>query len=413
MPPVTEQNPWMNLMNLYGPQAPNNGVGPLDPNAQTIMNSQVNQALQSDAGDGTDGGAAINAMMAQPQPNSSAPAQDLSGLQRAIAAFNPDKISGIQLTKDEIQKLKDYRDKMPSGGAGPNLQGLMSLADAWGQNKSNFSGNYVAPKTAAQQEADKAAITEALEKAGQGLTTEQLSAAKDALTGAVAGVHYGQASGTKQAEQDDKGKKQFIDYMSAENKSGRFGGVAKAWNQIASTQRLEALMQKYKDNPNDITPQESDELTQGVMAMLAPQNPSSDLFNHLVSPNVEKTSAGIKQWLFSEPQGANQGEFVKRTAGTIGREKQANQNILNEFYKNGQARFGEMGWAKRDPGAMNRIMDTFVNSSAATQPAFTFGAQPQNQMPDIPESQLKVGDIVDGHKYLGGPAKKPSSWGAQ
>jgi hypothetical protein len=210
-------SPWTSMsdLNEIWRQAPSNNVGngatgTWQPSPQENVNQQ-NLQSPSDTPEmdpwvmGGFGGSGSRSIPA-----------DMGAINQLIGQMDGKNLEGVQLQKEQIEKLKQYRDKMPEGSGGMDLTGLMSLADAWGGPSNHFAQTYKRPDTADERAAKKAAVD--LQIAGQGgkLTDDELGILKDKLSGEIAKLHYGQIKSAQNSNDMDKFGERIVNKYNAD-----------------------------------------------------------------------------------------------------------------------------------------------------------------------------------------------------
>jgi hypothetical protein len=180
-------------------------------------------------------------MMAQPssmpmpmsRSSHSTRGPDLSAINSLIGQMNAGNMKGTQLQNDTIERLKQYRDRLPQGSGGPDLTGLMALADAWGDGSAKvFTGSYKRPETAQEREAARMGVDLELAKQGGKLTDTEMDIIKNKLTGEVAKLHYGVEKSDKDSGLDDKFNQHVIDKYNGDKAVQKSVGVQNAVEQV-------------------------------------------------------------------------------------------------------------------------------------------------------------------------------------
>lgn len=157
---------------------------------------------------------------------------------------------GVQSQKDQadqLQTIAKYVNALPDSAQMTDLTGLNSLADAWGDGKSNFAGNYQHPQTTLQAMQAKMAALGDLDKLQNNLSKDQLASLQDQLRDELGKqtvlAHWGMINANKAGLQDDKVLGHLQDLLQKDKT------YASAQGMLGQAGEIQDLIQQAQVNP--------------------------------------------------------------------------------------------------------------------------------------------------------------------
>jgi len=161
----------------------------------------------------------------------------------------------------------------------------------------------------------------------------------------------------QQLRNDDKvtklAKAMKDDLDADKGRSGNFGQISA---KVQSAERLEGLVQSFKDG--NLPPAQMEELALGLSNMLAPGGGTSRAQVEALVPHTAIGDASkLKNWLFNEPGGSNQQKFVEQMSHTIQREKDIANGQLNQIRSQRLPIHAEL--KKRSPDMYNALLHSY------------------------------------------------------
>lgn len=133
----------------------------------------------------------------------------------------------------------------------------------------------------------------------------------------------------------------------------RAGNFGQQQNIVYASNKLKALAQQFPDG--NMPPAQVAELAQATANMLGGgSNGAESTIARYVPNTVDRTAAGIAQWITNAPQGAGQQAFVKQMLETGQREGALAQSNVNKIKFSRVAGFGEL--QKKDPATFNQVL---------------------------------------------------------
>lgn len=132
------------------------------------------------------------------------------------------------------------------------------------------------------------------------------------------------------SERVDKLTKNMKDDFDADRgRSGNFGQISA---KVQSAERLQTLVNAYKDSGGNLPKAQMEELSMGLAGMLTNSNsPAVSQVQALVPHTFMGNVQDAGSWLLNEPRGADQQKFVSKMADTINREKNLANDQLNSI----------------------------------------------------------------------------------
>jgi hypothetical protein len=184
----------------------------------------------------------------------------------------------------------------------------------------------------------------------------------------------------------------------------RGGNLAFNQKKVDQAERLEALITDSNGNVSNLDQRQIEELAIGLNSMLT--NSSTGAASQ-VAALVPKSAIGnakkLQEWLFNEPTGTNQLEFVKRMADTVDREKSTAMHQVQKAQV--QRLSAHSGLSKSNPALYNEILQGYGLTPEAMEdvkkgPAKTRSHADEDIMLD-PKSGRKVRVDHNTKKVLG------------
>lgn len=223
-----------------------------------------------------------------------------------------------QNAKNAGHAVEDYQQRLSMEKQDPNSaisKGYQNFLKRYGVNAENASAadiqNVLLPSAFREQEQKRKLEERANENHQNALNRKaSLDAAR---------MKYDALQENRQEVKNTDRLDKLNKMINGEVASGRsaFGGAAKTFQ---AAERLETLASSVKD-PNQLTPQQMNEMYTGLAAMFNNGQPTVSGMNKLIAPSAMKDVASFKQYILSQPAGANQGAFVSNLLDTIRREK--------------------------------------------------------------------------------------------
>ena len=325
----------------------------------------------------------------------------------------------LQGIADRKQGLEEDKNLYKASLAKPvqtDLSPLFSVAKAIGVQ--GAGEGYKAPANETPESLMK--LRAALEKAQGGVTDDQENFLKYQLSKSLVNQNPYQQQRTalmqeRLAGQWGKQMSEALDPSNAKN-STVFGKNA---NIVNAAGRLMVLAEQ---NPtlNFSAPQMT-ELATSAAALLANGSQSAQAqIEHLLPRTVGRNAADILNWLTNEPHGTNQMEFAKQMLETASRESAlAAKNIYADQLKrvSGFQRFKKMSpiehdmirdtYVKKPTELVSDVINSIKNGTYQPTGVDIAYASKKEDVPKLPQ----IGEVVDGHPYLGGDPAKKTSWG--
>lgn len=185
---------------------------------------------------------------------------------------------------------------------------------------------------------------------------------------------------------------------------GRSGQAGVVQNKINSAEAALALVEQGKNQQNGLDSRQIEELALSTGRLLGATAMAQ--VQSLVPHTLFGKTQTIAEYLSSDPKGAGQQAFVDRLEETIKRELELAADQKKQFQI--EQLSGHQNFKKRNPDLYNSII-----SSANIDPSMIDEKgrykKPSPSAPPPP----KVGDVLNGHVYLGGDPKDKKSWKEQ
>jgi hypothetical protein len=235
---------------------------------------------------------------------------------------------------DKMQELADlYQKQLAERGRRPNLSGSNALVDHF--YGTNLSKVYGKPPTADEQTQALMAAQEAVNKSRQPVTSDLLKeygADNNAVIKEQAGYYRGLAGNERETARQIKEQNNLLNRMHDDMffKRGTNPQVSQSINKLQRATSAIALMDQLP--PDGPIPGELSNIASAVAGLATGGNVvTNEKMREILPKNVDLTIAGIKQWLTSEPQGADQQKFLQRFRREIDGEARAAHNTLSRY----------------------------------------------------------------------------------
>lgn len=359
-----QPNPWSSL--LQGQSVPEDQNASFDPNIGN-GSMQLPQA-QSD--------------MATPpmvQPDFSGESGSVSG---ASTSMNPEMLKiykqmmdksneSIGNQKDYLEKLKGYSDKVRNTKLDPDFTALMMGSDAW--NGTHFQNQYKKPMDEMQRDQLANQADLAVQNQLGNISKEELNMMKTQLGGLMQSERYKEAGNQKISEQDEKDRDKIMKIMDVDKTSGRTGAVGKAQMNVNQAQRIKALIDQYKDDPNKMPltgPASVSELAIGLNSLLSSTGGSEESRKSLIPQSAKGKFSTLKQYFSNTPEPSEMGDFIQAAKDTLKREAETNQGQVDQYHQRINAALGDSRYSKRHPEEFKKLVGFYLNSDGgAAAPA--------------------------------------------
>lgn len=263
--------------------------------------------------------------------------------------------------KGYLDRLKNYRSDLEKQPQEPDYTALMMASDAW--NGTKFQPQYKSPmdenqKRALLQQAD-------LGIAGQlgNISKEKLDALKTQEQGLMQTLKFSEAGNNKSSDQDEKDRQSLMKALDTEKSSGRFTPIGKAQGNVYQAQRIQALLDQYKKDPNAMPltgPASLSEVAIGLNSLLSATGGSEESRKSLIPRSARGKYSTLEQFILNEPRGANMEAFVKNAQDTLKREQDTNQGQINKYRQKLEGAWGLGRYAKRKPDEFKKIVDFYT-----------------------------------------------------
>jgi hypothetical protein len=249
-------------------------------------------------------------------------------------------------------QLADYLKKQ-----GANADAMSQLADVYGDQVgkpdmrgtamkllegmtdhlygTNFAKTVGAPPSDAEQTEAKMAALGQVGKAQQPITTDLLreyGSDNGAAARAQANYYRGLTSQNAQASRELKQQQDSTNRMHDDMffKRGTNPQVSQSLAKLQRATSAIALMDKIPEGGP--IPGEMSNIASAVAGLATNGNMvTNEKLKEILPSNVDLTTAGITQWLTSEPQGADQQKFLQRFRREIDGETRAARNTLSNY----------------------------------------------------------------------------------
>jgi hypothetical protein len=139
----------------------------------------------------------------------------------------------------------------------------------------------------------------------------------------------------------------------ASDKASSRSALGKAALKLQSSEAIETLASSYK-NLNQLDTRQINEIARSLDSLLAGGAATVSGTEHLVPKSALASGSKLMEWISSNPQGAQQGEFVKRMLETVGREKELAQKQLQDYSKKKLPAFNRL--KQLDPLTYNQLL---------------------------------------------------------
>lgn len=306
---------------------------------------------------------ALLAMLAEPQPVGSMDGRDVASLKQKL---NPNKNPNPMTTPNGPADVNDYTQMLAMGAPVPQLsaeekslqQKLMEQTQAQNkqlegdveqqrklaayqnylmqnqqeditpylQNLYNFAGvkgdaalQAAKPKSTADLAEKLSGYLKGVSSAQNTLSDNEMNLLKMRLQFANAKGQMGSAAKTQQLF-----NKYYSDLAKETNPSQATsrGGMGSPYKSLLAIDRVQGMLDSQPDY-NKLTDTDVNEMYEALAQVVAggSGNVSEARVAALVPHNRAKTMAGVKQWLSSKPEPAQQAEFVKKAEHLLNREK--------------------------------------------------------------------------------------------
>ncbi len=181
---------------------------------------------------------------------------------------------------------------------------------------------------------------------------------------------YSEAGNNKASEQDEKDLQALIKARDVEKSSGRFSPVGKAQANVFQAQRIKALIEQYKKDPNSMPltgPASLSEVAIGLNSLLSATGGSEESRKSLIPQSARGKFTTLEQYLTNRPVGAEMAEFVKNAQDTLNRETQTNQKQVDDYKAELKRVYGLGRYASRHPDKFDYIFDFKRPGSSPTE----------------------------------------------
>lgn len=288
-----------------------------------------------------------------------------------FAPVNENEIPGLAEEKDIINRLKAYRDKMPTEAAGKDLGFLMAAADLWGNNGKQFlSGLYKRPETAAERQAAIAGVNKGIGDIANKLSDDEIKLRLAKLKGEENQMIKSAINQRKDEADREKDLEALNKALDTEKSSGRFTPVGKAQLNLQNAERMQGLLDLYGKNANEM-PLEGfgsvSELAIGLNAMLSSTGGSEESRKSLIPSTATGKYSTVQQFLSGKPTGAQLGEFINKAQELLDRERLINAKQITGYKDKIKNVYGLGRLAKHDPETFDRVVNIHLGD-AALQP---------------------------------------------
>lgn len=143
---------------------------------------------------------------------------------------------------------------------------------------------------------------------------------------------------------------------------------------INASQKIDALIKSQK-NPNDLTNRDVYEIAKSLDAMLSIGAPTISGTKELKPQTIISRLSGLGEEALNRPVGAGLGDFIKRTAHLIERERKIAQNQLNAVHQQLLEGIPET-YKQRNPEEMKKLTQRlFENQMKADYPEQSLGIE--------------------------------------
>lgn len=339
------------------------------------------------------------AMMAQMNP---AKANPLLDQQMRVGEKNYNDSMNEQM--GDLENQKELAAKYASSDRGTDFRPLAALVDSLfgGGGAYGKAAEGMAPESAAAKAINQASMAKAISASAGSLSADQLSYLKQKLL-------------QQNYIENRDAKEDLVKQNNATKLATGSGRVGVAQDRLAAQaantfDNDEIIKQAQKQsmqigidthtlqNATVLTPQIFNEVQQGLAnAISGGKGASVTSQNNIEFDSVNNQLKRLQQRIENKPEDINSPEVKQMMIDTLGRLDNAYKN--NAYARAQQIRSGRDKVYSNNPIARD-VMDEKVNSYKPAAPA------PATSAP-------KVGDIVDGHQFLGGNPADPASWKAQ
>ncbi len=366
-----------------------------------------------------------------PEPMSPTGGEDVSrgtpgmgGLENQIDQASLDALKQQGLSVDQLKnQLQNLQNKeLPL-----DLRPIASLVDSWTGSKLSKAATPI--ETAEQRQDAIMQLQNAIGKNEQGMSQDQLAMLKTKL-----GYLYHEDEAASRKELHDEtmalrrealagrpnreeaatakeyttlGKELNSGTASSRSDFGRNQAT------VTNAGKIEQLGDQAKTQKNGLSFNQMHELALATGALVSNGNAATDnTVKHMVPEGAGTVKARVEQWLTGDPTGTGQMGFVKQMFDTAAREKHNSQENLKAIK-------ADIFAEHPDLIPTDRRYVAFMKHHFGDTPNFdkngNYIRQPFNMeggagaMPPPP----KVGEVVDGYKFIGGDPKSQKSWEAQ
>jgi hypothetical protein len=254
-------------------------------------------------------------------------------LQQQIAEYlNKQKAGG-----DAMEKLyEQYKTQLAQQNNRPNQSGFNALMEYYypGYGAALQKG-YQRPLTQAEQTEKLMGAQQAVNKGDQPIAQELLreyASDNNAATRNQAAYYRALAGGVGQEQKASAAQQKAIDRMHDDMflKRGTNPQVSQSLGKLQRATSAIALMDQIP--ASGPIPGEMSNIASSLAGLVTGGNTITDeKLKEILPNNVELTAAGIKQWLTSEPQGADQQAFLQRFRREIDGETKAARNTIGSY----------------------------------------------------------------------------------
>lgn len=208
-------------------------------------------------------------------------------------------------------------------------------------------------------------------------------------------------------ERDASNLSKSLDVSTASSRSP----LGKAANNFYASQRIQTLGSQYGTSPQDwnkLTPQQVYELARSADSLLSQTGATIGGTEHLLPKSAMGDFNSFKNYIMNDPSGAGMGGWVKSLMDTASREGElARQQVNAKLDAVAKASAGGR-LAKSNPNRYNTILEGYREGLLNLQKPIEDTSHSGNT-----QQSLKPGDVVDGHRYMGGNPNDPKSWAVQ
>ncbi len=268
-----------------------------------------------------------------------------------------------------LDKLKAYGDRVRNAEQKPDYSALMMLSDAWGGTK--FQNQYKKPTTQEERDAQANVVDNQIANQLGNISKEKLSMLKTQSEGLMQSQRYKEAGDSKMSDQDERDRQALMKALDTEKSSGRFTPIGKAQSNLYQAERIQALLDQYKADPNKMPltgPASLSEIAIGLNSLLSATGGSEESRKSLIPSSVRGKYSTFEQFVMNEPRGANMAEFVHNAADTLDREKKTNAKQISDYRGKLENAWGLGRFNQRHPDQFKKMID-FYSQAPAEAPA--------------------------------------------